>query len=462
MSAASDSDSKLRKAQMFFQYGNDAAHKNNFDYAIQMYSEACKLQPANLLFRQSLRGIQRRKFGNEPGKVGHLVGAKTQPIKLKARTAKARGHWEQVLETLEEAFTHNPWDVAASMDAAEAAEQLGCGDVAVWLLESVLQQGSDDLKFLRYMARIYENNQIWQRAISCWERVRKVNPYDEDAIRQMNSLSARETIARSGMGDSLAKREVERQIDLPPGAEELRATAVSPEERLLREIKEQPELVRPYLELAELYRSKHRLEDAVKVLDRACKAFPDDNVILTERADLQVRRLKQAIEVWTKHIQKHPDEDEPRQKLERLNIKLLDYEIAEFQRRIRLRPEDGKLRFELGMRLAQAGRHDDAIAEFQQARSTPELKAQALYRSGLSFEANGVHKLAERTYQEALKHAPADDYAMLNALHYQLGRVAEEQGNLVAAEEHYNEVAANDYSYQDVARRLRALNQRGG
>ena len=48
--------------------------------------------------------------------------------------------------------------------------------------------------------------------------------------------------------------------------------------------------------------------------------------------------------------------------------------------------------------------------------------------------------------------------ANLNALHYRLGRVAEAQGNTEAAEEHYNEVAANDYTYLDVAQRLRNLN----
>jgi hypothetical protein len=51
---------------------------------------------------------------------------------------------------------------------------------------------------------------------------------------------------------------------------------------------------------------------------------------------------------------------------------------------------------------------------------------------------------------------PADTHTR-NALHYRLGRVAEAQGNTQLAEEHYNEVAAHDYSYLDVARRLKDL-----
>lgn len=63
----------LQKAQTFFQYGNDAALKSNFDYAIEMYKRACKIVPDNLVYRQALRGIERRKFNGDPSKVGMLV-----------------------------------------------------------------------------------------------------------------------------------------------------------------------------------------------------------------------------------------------------------------------------------------------------------------------------------------------------------------------------------------------------
>ena len=70
----SESDSPdVHKARTFFQYGNDAALKSNIDYAIDMYKQACKIVPNNLRYRQALRGVQRRKFNNEPSKVaGHV------------------------------------------------------------------------------------------------------------------------------------------------------------------------------------------------------------------------------------------------------------------------------------------------------------------------------------------------------------------------------------------------------
>ena len=72
----------VQKARTFFQYGNEAALKSNLDYAIDMYKQACKLSPDSLIFRQALRGVQRRKFNNEPSKVGRLAGARNQPIRM--------------------------------------------------------------------------------------------------------------------------------------------------------------------------------------------------------------------------------------------------------------------------------------------------------------------------------------------------------------------------------------------
>ena len=92
MSSESDSP-EVQKAKTFFQYGNDAAHKSNFDYAINMYREACKLVPDNMVYRQSLRGVQRKKFQNDPAKVGKLVGMTNQPILMKARSARDEFWW---------------------------------------------------------------------------------------------------------------------------------------------------------------------------------------------------------------------------------------------------------------------------------------------------------------------------------------------------------------------------------
>lgn len=454
MSSASD----IEKAKTFFKYGNDAALKGNYDYAIQMYQAACKLVPDNLIYRQSLRGTERRKFGGEPSKVGRLVGARNQPIRMRARSAKGKGQWAQAIEVCEEAFVNNPWDVGAARDAAEAAEEGGLLALAQWLLESVQVQ-ANDADFFRYLAHVHELNSAYPKAIAALERVKKINPNDEDVGRQINALSASATIKRSGLGESLTKQTEAAGAEAAGSSEldDLKQPKLTPEERLQKEIQENPTQIGPYLHLADLFKNRDKLDDAEKLLSRGLKAVPDDPSLKTKHAEVQILRIQRALASASKKSSARPDDPEALAKVEQLETMLLKYEIEEFRRRIALQPVDFKLHYELGLRLAKAGKHKDAIGAFQQARNSPALRVKALHQAGLSFEAEGVLPLAQRNFEEALKATEREDVNTTNALHYRLGRVAEAMGNNKAAEEHYNEVAANDYSYLDVAQRLRGL-----
>jgi tetratricopeptide (TPR) repeat protein len=460
----SEADSpEVQKAKTFFQYGNDAAMKSNFDYAIDMYRQACKLVPDNMMYRQSLRGIERKKFKDDPKQVGMMAGARNQPTILRARSARSKQNWAHALEICEEAFVHNPWDVGAARVAAEAAEGMGLMSLAQWYVESV-QNISKDVDFFKFAAHIHEENQSWNKAIACWEQVKKLSPNDQDANRQINALSAAGTIKRAGLDDALDKRAaaaraVEAAETRDAKLDRLKQEQLTPEQRLIKEITSDATATHAYVELAELYRGRGELEKAEKVLAKGLKANPNDQGMTQIYEDTNILRLRRAIEVQTRRVQEQPEETAAKVKLDELTQMLDKYEVQAFRRRVKLHPDDAKLHHDLGVILARTGAHDDAIAEFQQARSSsnPLIKVQAMLHSGLSFEANGAHKLAERNYKEALKLIEPEDKENFNSLHYQLGRVSESLGNNEAAEEHYNEVAANDYTYRDVAQRLRRL-----
>ena len=56
-----------------------------------------------------------------------------------------------------------------------SAEHLGLKELARWYVESVHAQGNDDVEFLRFAAHVYELNSQFERAIHCWERIRKLS-----------------------------------------------------------------------------------------------------------------------------------------------------------------------------------------------------------------------------------------------------------------------------------------------
>ncbi|WP_422929798.1 tetratricopeptide repeat protein [Singulisphaera sp. PoT] len=451
----SSSSEQPSKAQVFFQTGNDAAMKQNWDYAIEMYVRSCKLDPGNLLYRQTLRAAQKKKFQGDPAKVGRLVGMKNQPIRMRARMAKSKSKWTETLEICEEAFLNNPWDVDAAKEAAEASEQLGYLLLAQWYVESVQAQAKD-VDFFIFAAGIHRANKSFPKAIQCWEKVKKLDPNNQIANREINALSAGETIHKSGIGDAIDERDA--KPDPAAEMEELRIQRQTPEERYMIEIKEDPTKVYPYLQLSEIYKNRGKLKEASELLARGRKAVPGNTDLQHATAEVHIALFKSGIDQCNARLKDRPDDATAKSKLEEIQQKLNDYEIQEFKRRLTLEPSDMNLQFQLGLRLVNAKRYDEAIGAFQQvSQNSPPLKVQALHRLGLCFYDKGNHKLAERTLQEALKLADAKDIALTNALHYWLGRVSEAQGNTVEAEDHYNEVAANDYNYLDVAERLRNL-----
>jgi tetratricopeptide (TPR) repeat protein len=454
----------LKNAQTFFQYGNDAALKQNFDYAIEMYKRACKIVPDNLVYRQALRGIERRKFNGDPSKVGMLVGAKNQPLLMRAKSAKSKGNHTQAIEHCEDAFVNNPWDVGAARVAAEAAEQAGFLVLAQWFVESV-QTNSKDVDFFKFSAHIHEINESWQKAIACWEHVKKLSPNDQEASRTINALSASGTIKRAGLEDTLDQRahaaaNPEPAESMDDQLKRLKQAQLTPEQRLVKEIITDPTAVHAYTDLAEIYRQHGDLDKAEKVLAKGRKANPDDPGLASTYEDTQISRLKKARDSQSQRVLQYPEDTGAKAKLDQLTEMLNKYEIEAFRRRVNLHPEDAKLHLDLGIILARVGDHDGAIAEFQHARAStsPTQRIQALYSLGLSFEANSSPKLAERNYKEALKLLEPDDKENLLKLHYRLGRVNETLGNTEAADNSYNEVAAIDYGYLDVAERLKRLN----
>ncbi|WP_165065056.1 tetratricopeptide repeat protein [Paludisphaera rhizosphaerae] len=451
----------LSKARTFFEFGNDASQKSNFDYAIDMYKRACKLVPDSLQFRQALRGIQRRRFNNEPSKVGRLVAMTNKPIHMKARSARGKQNYAVCLEVCEEAFTNNPWDVTAAREAAEAAEMMDLFPLAQWYLESVQNEVGKDVEYYRHAAHVHELCEAWPKAISAWEAVKRIDPYNDESERKIKGLFASQTMKKANYEDAIEKageKPKETAEDIAAKLEQMKLEKMTPEERLHKEIQKDPKQVWPYIELADIFRKRSQFEHAEKILAAGLKAVAKDPILLQNYAEVQMTRLKRAIEALTKRVDDDPTDVTSKSKLEQLHRMLLDYEIKEFRRRVAISPEDHNLHYQLGLALARDGKYAEAIGEFQIAKGSPNLKVDAMLQAGLSFEADGRGKLAERTYQEALKLIEPGDTTKFNAIHYQLGRVNETLGNMEAAEEHYNEVAANDYTYRDVAQRLKNLN----
>src|SRR6516162_2243161 len=131
-----------------FERANQVITKGDFDYGIQLLLSCCKLDPANLIYRQALRQTEKAKYKNNMRGSGFSFLTNTA-AKHRTKSAVRSGEYLKALEYGEEALTRNPWDVAIQMLMAEAAEALGLMDLAVWSLEQARQKNPQDLNVNR-------------------------------------------------------------------------------------------------------------------------------------------------------------------------------------------------------------------------------------------------------------------------------------------------------------------------
>ncbi len=202
-----------------------------------------------------------------------------------------------------------------------------------------MQTVTKDVDFFKFAAHIHEINESWQKAIACWEQVKKLSPNDQDANRQINALSAAGTIKRAGLEDTLdqagggrSRRRAGRVARAK--LERLKQEQLTPEQRLIKEIMADPTAVHAYVELAEIYRKRGDLDKAEKVLAKGRKANPDDHGLASIYEDTQISRLRKARDSQQQRVQQYPEDTGAKAKLDQLNEMLNKYEIEAFRRRV--------------------------------------------------------------------------------------------------------------------------------
>src|SRR3990172_7551839 len=118
-------------AAVCFKKGNEATLKENWDYAIDMFTKAVRFVPENVLYRQTLRGVEGRKYKNN--KTGaRMAGLRLTGIRTRIGRAKMKSDWAAIDVAAEKGLALNPWEPQLNADLGEACQNLGYAEVAVF------------------------------------------------------------------------------------------------------------------------------------------------------------------------------------------------------------------------------------------------------------------------------------------------------------------------------------------
>lgn len=468
------SDRNKKIAADCWRRGNEALAKENWDYSIEMFTTAVKLDPEALLYRQTKRGAERKKYGdnNTGSKMGvlKLAGSKT-----KIKNSRRKKDWAAVDEIAEESLSINPWDPALNADMAEACQNQGYLDAAIFGYKMAIENDKANKAYYTQLGTLLEEKGEFKHARECWEMAFKLDPMDGEARSKVTALMATETRVRGGYDGADKSSNVKKQSAYDEGratreerqkaqkGNEPDGPGQSLEADLQRSIRKEPENKDHYLRLADLYRRDGKLVESKELYEKAYELSGKNTNIGEQIEDVDLELLREQLTEAKDVFNKDRENAEAKKQVSLISKALIKREIEVFTKRVENYPADMRLKFELAQRFIRLKKWAPAISLLQQSVKDTRISSEALVALGKCFFADGKKELAKRQFEKALPNlSPDDKPGIYKEAHYLLARLYEESKQKEKAEDHYSEILAVDYDYRDTLKRLDELQGGGG
>ncbi|MFM2082993.1 MAG: hypothetical protein RL380_1684 [Verrucomicrobiota bacterium] len=453
-------DEILPALKPLFRKGTEAAQRDNFDYAIELFNQVLDREPECHEVRAALRAAQLGKAGKAGGffkKAFNLAGASAQLTKAKLAV---NSNPTEAMQLTEQIFNADPHNSTAHRIFADAALAAGMPFTAVLSLETLAKTSPQDIGIVSQLAQTLSETGEVARAEQIMHGLCRAHPNDPNLSKLLKNISATRTLDEGGYDKVAAEGGTYREL-LKDKAEavilEQENRAQKNEDTAARLITEyetrlasEPNNLKLVRNLAELHTQKQDYDRALEYYQQLKSAeLGGDPSLDRAIAETVARKFDFAA------TQLNPFAADHAEQLVRLNADKLAWQISECQQRSEKYPTDLAIRFELGALHFSAGKISEAISEFQKAQGHPHKRLAAMNYLAQCFSARKMFDLAARTLQNALKEKLVFDDEK-KELTYQLGCVLEKMGKREEAMEQFKVIYESDIGYKDVSAKVDA------
>ena len=459
------SGDKKHLASQCWKVGTEAMNKQNWPYAVDMFSKCAKFVPDNLVYRQTLWGSISRLYNNNKSGAGMAV-LKLMGVKGRIKKAQMQKDWAALDAATLEGMCVNPWDIGLLADGAAACKNLGYLEVAVFYYQKAIEFEPNHKENCRALAELLETRGEYTQASGLWDRISKLDPLDGEARTRANQAATKHVIDRGGYEDAdsskgvMADHEVQKRLKTAGGkpGEVADGPGMSEEADLQRAVRKEPDNKDNYLKLAQFYRRSGKLDEAQQFYTKALEVSGGDPNIreLVEDCDLDLMRKN--VSLAKERAISKPNEEAIKKKFEELKRELRLREMEVLRVRVERHPQNLQIKYQLADCFMAEKKYAEAIPLYQQASQDSRLETKAFYQMGMCFIQEKKYPLARRQFEKAAPKLNAHETKDLFLdVHYWLGRLGEAASDNENAESHYSEVLAVDYGYKDTLARLEKL-----
>jgi lipopolysaccharide biosynthesis regulator YciM len=441
-----------------YEKGLAAIERQNLDYAITLLDAVLRQEPAFYRCREALRVAQFKRAGKKRGFLKQMFGAASHSAQFAKGQYELRTNPREALATAEQILNADPHSLAAHRLLADAALAVDLPKTAVLSLEIVFKDAPDRDTALKLGRALGLAGQV-ERAESVLTDLATAFPKDMTIAQALKDFSAKRTMsegydsvqAGASFRDLLKDKEGAIALEQEQrGIKDQDATTSLLAEYQER-LKKEPNNIRLLRSIAELHTQRHEFDTALEYYQRIAAgegvAEPGLERAITQttlrRYDQQLARLDPDA----------PDADEQKNKLQ---SERQEYELTRARLLADKYSSDLQLRFELGLLYFKNARWSDAIQEFQKAQASPHKRIQALNYLGQCFTRRGLHDLAVRAFQTAIREKETFDEEKKELI-YELGEVLEKAAKPQEAIEQFKLIYEVDIGYRDVAAKIDAF-----
>ena len=450
-----------QKAQNFTNRGRQALETGKFDLAVDMLMEAVSAAPDILETRKLLRAAQIANFKRKGGKSGFGDKIKFKLAQSKIMGLAKKGQGEEAMLEAEKLLSLNPLDPDNIEAAVKAAEAAGRSDAAALTIEAAYECSNNDPSLLERVATYYTMANRWDKARDAYIKLSELKPGDQRIVQLLKNTEARATMnsgweqtagKKGGFQNLIANKEQAAKLDAANKAVVTGDDAEKLIQDKLAEIAKEPKNMNARRALARLYSQSKRYEEAVAALEEAIEVNgamdPELDRMLSQT---RVLYYDQVIDAW-----REQGDEETAQQIEAEKNQFVFDDLAQ---RVERYPNDLHLRYLLGIQYYTYEYYDEALEQLQHAQKSPKDRLSSLYYLAMCFLAKGQSDMAVMQLETARDAIPTMDDLKKKVV-YQLGRCAEDAGELDKAYQYYKDVYSTDIGFEDLSERMMSVSQK--
>ncbi len=469
-----------RKAGRFFEHAQTVADAHNYDYAIDLYINGLRHDPGNMEKHEALRDVAlRRKVSG--GKPAGFAEKLTDKIKVSGRSPidnmlQAEKFWS--LDPLNVGHMRDVMKHAVEADNRE--DELNLGEVAYWVGVMCLDlnaQAKNDKNINLDLRDLFAQIEAFDKAVEACKRALSKDPNNGRLLAELKDLEAENTMKAGGysdgdkVGEGGFRKYIRDKAKQKALAEEdtINQTGSALDNTIARrraEYEEDPSDIERLQKLVEVLIQKETDESenqAIELLEQA-RDTTGQYRFKMRIGDIRMKQMNRNIRQLKKQLAGKTGDRAMVQQYQEAAKHMLAFELQEYEERVKNYPTDMSLRFELGKRLYQSKKLDDAIGAFQQAKADPKYRsASHMYLGSCYLNKSWFDEAVDTLKQGLESHKFKDDklamdlqYLLMDALE-QIARKNNDLEKAQEAREVASDILQTDINYRDIRERMDKL-----